>query len=346
MVRVAINGFGRIGRSAFKIIIEKYSDQIDVIAINDLTEAKVLAHLLQHDSAYGRWGKEVFADPDLIGAEAQNIIIDNKKYPISAEKIPANLPWGTLGVDVVLECTGRFTKEEDLQQHILAGAKKVILSAPSKGGTVGTFLMGVNQDQYKGQELINNASCTTNCVAPVAAIIHSKFGIAKALMTTTHAVTAEQNLIDGPPPGGKSNDLRRARAAYSNIIPTTTGAAISTTEVIPELKGLFDGVAIRVPVILGSICDFTFLLKTKTSVEELNQVIKDACDNPRWKGIATWSEEPLVSSDIIGRSESAIIDLSLTQVVDGDLVKVFAWYDNEFGYSNRLVEQVLNIGSK
>ncbi|MFA5932509.1 MAG: type I glyceraldehyde-3-phosphate dehydrogenase [Microgenomates group bacterium] len=339
MIKVAVNGFGRIGRAAFKIIVEKYSDQIDVIAINDLTEAPVLAHLLQHDSAYGRWGKEVFA-------EAQNIIIDNKKYPILAEKIPANLPWGTLGVDVVLECTGRFTKEEDLQQHILAGAKKVILSAPGKGGNVGTFLMGVNQDKYQGEQMINNASCTTNCVAPVAAILHDKFGILKALMTTTHAVTAEQNLVDGPPPGGKSNDLRRARAAYSNIIPTTTGAAISTTEVIPELKGLFDGVAIRVPVILGSIVDFTFLLKTKTTVEELNQAIKDACETPRWKNIATWSEEPLVSSDIIGRSESAIIDLSLTQVVDGDLVKVFAWYDNEFGYSNRLVEQILNISAK
>lgn len=339
MIKVAINGFGRIGRSAFKIIVEKYLDQLDVVAINDLTESKVLAHLLQHDSAYGRWSKEVFADE-------QNIIIDNKKYPISAEKIPANLPWGSLGVDVVLECTGRFTKEEDLQQHILAGAKKVILSAPSKGGSVGTFLMGVNQDQYKGQEMINNASCTTNCVAPVAAIMHSKFGVAKALMTTTHAVTAEQNLVDGPPPGGKSNDLRRARAAYTNIIPTTTGAAISTTEVIPELKGLFDGVAIRVPVIVGSISDFTFLLQRRTTVEEINQAFKEASETPRWKGILTWSEEPLVSTDIIGRSESAIVDLSLTQVVDGDLVKVFAWYDNEFGYSNRLVEQVLNIASR
>ncbi|MDD2822476.1 MAG: type I glyceraldehyde-3-phosphate dehydrogenase [Candidatus Daviesbacteria bacterium] len=339
MIKVAINGFGRIGRTVFKIILEKYSEQIEIIAINDLTEGKVLAHLLQHDSAYGRWGKEVFADD-------QNIIIDNKKYPITAEKIPANLPWSSLGIDVVLECTGRFTKEEDLQQHILAGAKKVILSAPSKGGNVATFLMGVNQDQYTDQQLINNASCTTNCVAPVAAIIHGKFGIAKALMTTTHAITAEQNLVDGPPPGGKSNDLRRARAAYSNIIPTTTGAAISTTEVIPELKGLFDGVGIRVPVILGSICDFTFLLKTKTSVDEINQAIKEACDDSRWRGIVTWSDEPLVSSDIIGRSESAIVDLSLTQVVDGDLVKVFAWYDNEFGYSNRLVEQVLNISTK
>lgn len=350
MIRVAINGFGRIGRAAFKIALERFPEDLEIVAINDLTAPKVLAHLLQQDSAYGRWGKEVFADE-------QNIIVEGKKYPVLSEKVPANLPWRDLNVDVVIESTGRFTDEEGMRQHLLAGAKKVILSAPAKVKTpdvslstsgvsvsVPTFLIGVNQDKYQGQELISNASCTTNCIAPVAAIIHSKFGIAKALMTTVHAVTAEQNLVDGPPPGGKSNDLRRARAAYVNIIPTTTGAAISTTEVIPELKGLFDGRALRVPVIVGSISDFTFLLKNKTTVEEINQAFKEASENPLWRGIVTWSEEPLVSSDIIGRPESAIVDLSLTQVVDGDLVKIFAWYDNEFGYSNRLVEQVLNIG--
>lgn len=337
MIRVAINGFGRVGRAAFKIALERFPNDLEVVAINDLSSPAVLAYLLQHDSAYGRWGKEVFVSE-------HTIVIDNKKYQIISEKIPANLPWRDLKVDVVIESTGRFTDEEGMRQHILAGAKKVILSAPAKGGNVGTFLIGVNQDKYQGEEVINNASCTTNCVAPVAAIMHSKFGIAKALMTTVHAVTAEQNLVDGPPPGGKGNDLRRARAAYSNIIPTTTGAAISTTEAIPELKGLFDGVAIRVPVIVGSISDFTFLVKTKTTKEEINQAFKDASENPRWKGIVTWSEEPLVSSDIIGRPESAIVDLSLTQVVDGDLVKVFAWYDNEWGYSNRLVEQVINVG--
>lgn len=337
MIRTAVNGFGRIGRAAFKIALERFPDDLEIVAINDLSSPQVLAHLLQYDSAYGRWGKEVFSD-------GQNLIVEGKKYPILSEKVPANLPWKDFKVDVVIESTGKFTDEEGMKQHIMAGAKKVILTAPAKGGNVGTFLIGVNQDKYQGEELINNASCTTNCISPVAAVIQTKFGIAKAVMTTAHGVTAEQNLVDGPPPGGKSNDLRRARAAYANIIPTTTGAAISTTEAIPELKGLFDGRALRVPVIVGSISDITFLLKTKTTVEEVNQAFKDVASNPRWKGIINWSEEPLVSTDIIGRPESAIVDLSLTQVVDGDLVKVFAWYDNEFGYSNRLVEQVLNVG--
>ncbi|HBO99822.1 TPA: type I glyceraldehyde-3-phosphate dehydrogenase, partial [Candidatus Uhrbacteria bacterium] len=335
--KVAINGFGRIGRNAFKVGVERFADQLEFVAINDLTEPLVLAHLLQYDSAYGRWEKEVFSDE-------QNIIIDGKKYPITAEKVPVNLHWRDLGVDVVIESTGRFTDEEGMRQHLLAGAKKVILSTPSKSLTIPTYVMGVNHDQYKGEQLINNASCTTNCIAPVMAIIQEKFGIVKALMTTVHGVTAEQNLVDGPPPGGKSNDLRRARAAYVNIIPTTTGAAISTTEAIPELKGLFDGRALRVPVIIGSISDFTLLLSRKTSVEEINQAIKEACDNPKWKGIVTWTEEPLVSSDIIGRPESAIVDLPLTQVVDGDLVKIFAWYDNEWGYSVRLMDMVEHVG--
>ena len=337
MIKVAINGFGRIGRNAFKIILERFPDQIEIVAINDLTEPKVLAHLLQYDTAFGRWNKEVFADE-------KHIILEDKKYPVLSEKTPANLPWKDLEVDVVIESTGRFTDHEGLRQHIIAGAKKVVLSAPGKGGEVGTFLIGVNDDQYNGEEVINNASCTTNSIAPVAFVIQEKFGIQKAMMTTIHSVTAEQNLVDGPPPGGKSNDLRRARAAYQNIIPTTTGAAVATTEVIPELKGLFDGVALRVPTIVGSISDFTFLLKTKTTVEEVNQAFKDASKKDRFKGVLTWTEEPLVSSDIIGRPESAIVDLSLTQVVDGDLIKVFAWYDNEWGYSNRLIEQVLNIG--
>lgn len=338
VLRVAINGFGRIGRQAFKIALEKHSEEIEIVAINDLTEPKVLAHLLQYDSAYGRWSKEIFA-------EENGFIVEGKNYPIFAEKIPANLPWRNFDVDIVIECTGRFIDEDGMGQHLLAGAKKVVLSAPSKSDAVPTYLMGVNHTQYKGEQLVNNASCTTNCIAPVAAIINEKFGIAKALMTTAHGVTAEQNLVDGPPPGGKSHDLRRARAAYSNIIPTTTGAAIATTKVIPELEGRFGGVSLRVPVIVGSISDFTFLLEKKTTKEEINEAVKQACKEPRWQGIVTWSEEPLVSSDIIGDPHSAIVDLSLTQVVDGDLVKIFAWYDNEFGYSNRLVEQVINIGN-
>jgi glyceraldehyde 3-phosphate dehydrogenase len=334
-IKVSINGFGRIGRSAFKVIVERFPDEIEVVAINDLTEPKVLAHLLQYDTGYGRWEREVFSDE-------KNLIIEGKKIPILAEKVPANLPWKDLNVDVVIESTGRFTDSEGAKQHILAGAKKVVVSAPGKDG-VPTFLIGVNHTKYSGEQVINNASCTTNCIAPVAAVVEAKFGIQKALMTTVHSVTAEQNLVDGPPPGGKSNDLRRARAAYANIIPTTTGAAIATTEAIPELKGLFDGVALRVPTIVGSLSDFTFLLKRKTTVEEINKAFEEAEQSPLYQGIIATTEEPIVSSDIIGRAESAIVDLSLTQVVDGDLVKVFAWYDNEWGYSNRLVEMVLNV---
>lgn len=336
-VRVAINGFGRIGRNGFKVALESHPNELEIVAINDLTSPEVLAHLLKYDSAYGPWEREITHDES-------SISVDGQKYPILVEKEPAKLPWGAMNIDVVIESTGRFTDSEGMGQHLRAGAKKVILSAPAKGGDVGTFLIGVNHDTYKGETMINNASCTTNCIAPVAAIIQEKFGIAKALMTTIHSVTAEQNLVDGPPPGGKSNDLRRARAAYVNMIPTTTGAAVSVTEVIPELKGLFDGRALRVPTIVGSIADFTFLLNTKTSVEEVNTSIQEASASPRWTGIVAWTKEPLVSSDIIGRSESAIVDLSLTQLVDGDLLKIFAWYDNEWGYSNRLIEQVINIG--
>jgi glyceraldehyde 3-phosphate dehydrogenase len=338
MIKVAINGFGRIGRNAFKVALEYHSDSIEIVAINDLSKPDVLAHLLKYDTAYGQWGKEISSDET-------NLIINGKKYPIVGEKEPANLPWKQYGVDIVIECTGRFTDAEGMKQHITAGAKKVVLSAPSKGGDVGTFLIGVNHGEYKGEELVNNASCTTNCIAPVAAIIEEKFGIMKALMTTIHSVTAEQNLVDGAPPGGKSGDLRRARSGFMNMIPTTTGAAIAAAQVIPALQGLFDGRAIRVPTLVGSISDFTFLLKKKTTVEEVNQIFKDASQSIRWKGIVAVTEEPLVSSDIVGRSESCIVDLSLTQLVDGDFLKVFAWYDNEWGYSNRLVEQVINVGS-
>ncbi|RJO60727.1 type I glyceraldehyde-3-phosphate dehydrogenase [candidate division WS5 bacterium] len=337
MIRVTINGFGRIGRAAFRIILDKYEDEIEVVAINDLSQPEVLAHLLQYDSSSRRWDKEVFATGD-------SITIEDKQYPVLAEKIPVNLPWKNLNIDVVLECTGRFTDEEGMKQHLMAGAKKVLLSAPAKSDSVPTYLIGVNHQQYKGEPFINNASCTTNCIAPIADIIQERFGIHKAMMTTAHAVTAEQNLVDGPPPGGKAADLRRARAAYVNIIPTTTGAAVATAKVIPELEGIFDGMALRVPVIDGSLADFTFLIKEKTTVEEVNKAIKQACDQPRWQGIVTWSNEPLVSSDIVGRPESAIVDLPLTLVVDGDLIKICAWYDNEYGYSNRLVEQTLNIG--
>ncbi len=337
MIRVAINGFGRIGRNAFKATLEEHSDAIEIVAINDLSEPKVLAHLLKYDTAYGPWDRDISSDE-------KNLIIDGKSYPVLAVKEPTELPWKDMNVDVVIESTGRFTKKEEMEKHLTAGAKKVVLSAPAKGD-VPTFVLGVNGDKYAGETAINNASCTTNCISPVASIIHEKFGIKKAMMTTIHSVTAEQNLVDGPPPGGKSGDLRRARAAYANMIPTTTGAAIATTEAIPELKGLFDGTSIRVPTIVGSLADFTFLLNRSVTVEEVNTALVEASKTERYSGILAVTDEQLVSSDIIGRPESAIVDSLCTQVVDGDMLKIFAWYDNEWGYSNRLVEQVILVGN-
>lgn len=352
MIKVAINGFGRIGRSAFKVWFERFRSEAEIVAVNDIVEATTLAHLLKYDSVYGIWNQPVsgknFVDdvmedqqaPPPYGAgQVGEIKIGDLIIPTFATREPTKLPWKELKVDVVCESTGRFSKQEQAAVHIKAGAKKVVVSAPSKDTP--TLLLGVNK--YDGKAVIvNNASCTSNCVAPVVKVMQDKFGVKKAMVTTVHAVTAEQNLVDGPPPGGKANDLRRARAAYTNIIPTTTGAAVATTEVIPKLKGKFNGMALRVPVICGSISDFTFLLAKKVTVEKVNQALTDAVAVSN--GILAVSNEPLVSSDIIGRSESAIVDLSLTQVVDGDLVKVFAWYDNEFGYSNRLIEQVIEVG--
>ncbi len=341
MIRTAINGFGRIGRTAFKIAIDKFADQLEIVAINDLTDPKTLSHLLKYDSNYGIWKKEV-------GSDEKAIIIDQKRYQVISEKEPQNLPWKDLNIDVVIESTGKFTDEAGAKLHLQAGAKKVIISAPVKPTTseeskptseVKTFILGVNAAKYGGEEIISNSSCTTNCIAPVAAVMNLKFGILKAMMTTVHSFTADQNLQDGP-----HKDLRRGRAAGQNIVPTSTGAAISTTETIPELKGLFNGTAIRVPTPVGSISDFTFLLKKKVTKEEVNNAFKEVAQNPLFKNILAITEDPVVSSDIVERPESAIVDLSLTQVVDGDMVKVFAWYDNEFGYSNRLIEQVINVG--
>lgn len=332
MLKVAINGFGRIGRTAFKIALDKFSSELEVVGINDLGDAKTLAHLLKYDSNYGIWPHDVASDET-------HIIVDGKPYQVLNEKEPANLPWKQLNVSVVIESTGRFTDEVGSKLHLQAGAKKVIISAPAKGAGIPTLLLGVNDEKYSGDEIISNSSCTTNCIAPVAKIMHDKFGVAKAMMTTVHAYTQDQNLQDGP-----HKDLRRARAAAQNIVPTSTGAAISTTEVIPELKGKFDGTSLRVPVAVGSISDFTFLLEKKVTPEEVNNALKEASESEQFKDILAVTDEPFVSSDIVGRPESAIVDLSLTQVVDGDMVKVFAWYDNEFGYSNRLIEQVINVG--
>ena len=333
-VKIAINGFGRIGRAAFKIALAK--PNVEVVGINDLTDTKTLAYLLQYDTMYGRYSEKV-------GFDQENIVINDKKVRVYAVKDPKMLPWKDLEVDVVLECTGRFTDLESGKMHLQAGGKVVIISAPAKGGGVPTFVLGVNADSFNSKKdtVISNASCTTNCISPVAEVMHRKFGVLKAMMTTVHSYTADQNLVDGP-----HKDLRRARAAAQNIVPTTTGAAIATTETIPELKGLFDGLSVRVPTAVVSLSDFTFLLKKKTTVEEINKILVDACKEPRYKNIMTYTKDPVVSSDFIGSPYSSIVDLSLTKVVDGDLVKVIAWYDNEFGYSNRLVELAEFVGAK
>ncbi len=329
MINLAINGFGRIGRHAFKVAYD--NKNIKIVGINDLTDTKTLAHLLQYDTSYGKYKYEVSYDE-------KNIIIKNKKVPVFAEKDPTLLPWGKLKVDVVLECTGRFTDKVGAEQHLKAGAKKVIISAPAKGGGVPTYVRGVNCGKV-GQEkslVINNASCTTNCIGPVMAVLQEKFGIEKALMSTVHGYTADQNLQDGP-----HKDLRRARAAACNIIPTTTGAAKAVGEAITSLQGIFDGVAFRVPVPTVSLSDITAILKKNVTKEEINKVLIEASKTKRFEGVLAVTTEPLVSSDFMSNSNSSIVDLSLTNVVGGNMVKVVAWYDNEFGYAHRLVEMAV-----
>ncbi len=331
-IRVAINGFGRIGRTTFKHLLDKAS--VEVVAINDLTDPATLAHLLAHDTSYRRYERTVKGRKD-------TLVVDGKAYKVLAVKEPNKLPWKKLRVDVVLECTGRFTTKAEAGLHLKAGAKQVIISAPAKGGGVPTLLLGVNANKYKGEPVINMGSCTTNCIAPVVQIIHEKFGVKKSMMTTIHSYTADQNLQDGP-----HNDLRRARGAAENIVPTTTGAAIAVTEAIPELKNRFDGLSIRVPTPVVSVSDFTILLKRKATAEEINRALVRAANSPRYKGILGISSEPLVSSDYIGNEFSGIVDLALTKVIDGDLAKVIAWYDNEWAYSLRLAEMAVFIGRK
>ena len=327
--RLAINGFGRIGRAAFKASL--YHKDAEVVAINDLTDAATLAHLLKYDSVYGKLDAK-------ISVKGNNLIVNGTTYPVFSEKDPGKLPWKKLKVDAVLECTGIFRTKEAAGAHLTAGAKKVVISAPSKDKDIQTYVLGVNEQTYEKEAIIDNASCTTNCVSPILAVVMSKWGIKKAMMTTIHSYTADQNLVDGP-----HKDLRRARAAALNIIPTSTGAAAATAETIPQLKGKFDGLSLRVPTPVVSLSDFTMLLNKKVTVEEINQAFKEAVKNPRYKNILAITEEPLVSSDFIGDPHSATVDLSLTQVVDGDLVKIVAWYDNEWGYANRLVEMAVFI---
>lgn len=325
MKKVAINGFGRIGRAALKVALE--GTDLEIVAINDLTDTKTLAHLLRYDTAYGQYAKNVVA-------EENALVVGNTRIPIYQEPDPTKLPWGELEVDIVLECTGRFTDKKSSSAHITAGAKKVILSAPAKDedGEIPTYIIGVSEKD-PSQEIISNASCTTNSLAPIAEVMQRFFGVEKAIMTTIHSYTADQNLQDAP-----HRDLRRARAAAQNIVPTTTGAAISVTKVLPELQDKFDGISVRVPTIVVSLTDATFLLSKNTTKEEINEAFINACKEPRYARVLRTTEEPLVSSDFIGSPFSSIVDISMTKVVDGNLVKVVAWYDNEWGYANRLID--------
>jgi len=327
--KIAINGFGRIGRNAFKIALSR--DDIEVVAVNDLVDPKTLAHLLKYDSTYGTYDKEV-------GYDDENLIVDGAKFRVLSEKDPANLPWRDLGVDVVIESTGLFTDADKAHAHIDAGAKKVVVSAAVKGDAT-EIVLGVNDDNLGGAgEIISNASCTTNCIAPVMAILDREFGVAKAMMTTAHSYTQDQRLLDSP-----HKDPRRMRSAATNIIPTTTNASVAAAEVVPSLKGKFVGLSLRVPTPVVSIADITAVLKRPTTKDEINQVLRDAAKQPYYQGILDVTDEELVSSDFIGNACSSIVDLNLTDVVDGDLVKVVSWYDNEWGYSNRLVELTADV---
>jgi glyceraldehyde 3-phosphate dehydrogenase len=332
--KVAINGAGRIGRAFLKLASE--NPELEVVAINDLADIENIAYLMKYDSAYGRSNLDIKADK-----EKNILVINGKEVKYLSEKDPANLPWGTLGVDIVLESTGLFTSYEKSSAHIKAGAKRVVISAPAKDDAdkpqATTVLMGVNVADMSKCEITSNASCTTNAASPVISILHEKIGIEKAILNTTHAYTASQALVDAP----NKKDWREGRAAAMNMVPSTTGAAIATTKVITDLKGKFDGISVRVPVVTGSLADITFIAKRNTTVEEVNQILRDAAKESRWVGIFDATDEELVSRDIIGNPHASIADLKMTKVVDGNLVKVLAWYDNEGGYTHALVQHVV-----
>ena len=331
MARVAINGLGRIGRATFKILLE--TPELEVVAVNDIVPTDNLAYLLKYDTVYGRY-------PKTVESTENSLIVDGKEYRTFSEKDPAQLPWGELGVDIVIESTGIFTRLLDLKKHVDAGAKYVILSAPAKGDDIGTVVHGVNRDGQPSR-VISCASCTTNAITPPMEIMNRHIGVKKALMTTVHAYTSSQKLVDAP-----SKKFRRGRAAGANFVPTTTGAAIATTKALPELKDKFDGVAIRGPVTVGSIADIVFVAARKTSVEEINRIFREEAQSEQYAGVLGVTEDPLVSSDVIQDPRAAIIDLEMTQVVDGDLVKIMSWYDNEWGYSSQMVREAARIAKE
>lgn len=333
MVKIAINGFGRIGRGFMRAAYG--NSDIQIVAINDLTSPENLAYLLRYDSVYGR-----AAFP--VSSKDSALIIDTTSVPVLSERDPAKLPWGQMGVDIVLESTGFFTDAEKASAHLRAGAKKVVISAPAKGVGAETILIGANEDKFGTCDITSNASCTTNAANPLIGVLEEAIGIERALLNTTHAYTATQSIVDAP----ASDDFRRGRAGAANLSPSSTGAAKATSLAYPQLKDKFDGIAVRVPVPAGSIVDITFVPKRATTVDEVNAALKKAAESPRWKRVFTVTEEPLVSSDILGLPYGSIADLSMTRVVDGTLVKVLAWYDNEMGYVHTLLEHIREVAKR
>lgn len=349
MIRIAINGYGRIGRVAHRVILKSHSNNLQVAAINagSSTDLKGWMYLLKFDSNYKTLDHEISVKPLAEGQQSPfkpeanflgYIIVDGQEIPVFSQKDPTFLPWKDLSIDVVIDCTGKLLTKDKATPHITNGAKAVVMSAPAKDDTP-TYVLAVNADSYKGETIINNASCTTNCIAPVAKIMEDTFGVEKAMMTTVHGYTSDQHLLDG---GHK--DYRRARSAAVNIIPTSTGATKAAAKAIPALEGIFNGLAIRVPVPTGSLSDFTFLLKKEVTKEAVNNALTKAAASDAFKGVMMTTDDPIVSSDIVGNPHSSIVDLSLTQVVGGNMVKIIAWYDNEWGYTNRLIEMTEKVG--
>ena len=334
-IKVAINGFGRIGRCIARVALS--NPQIELVAINDLLPIENASYLFQYDTAYGIFPEEISFSEGVLK-------VGDRKIKYISEKEPLKLPWKDNSIDVVFECTGRFVKDGVAKVHLEAGAKKVILSAPAKGdGNVPTYLMGVNHDKYQGENLFSMASCTTNCIAPVLHVMHQKFGVSKSVMNTVHATTNTEAVVDSMPPGGGA-DFRRGRASAHNMVPTSTGAAIACTKAMPELTGMFDGTAVRVPIIVGSLSDIVMVTKRPVTVTEVNTAFIEASKNPFYKNVLAVSlDENLVSSDIIKNPYSSIVDLELTKVVGGDLVKIVSWYDNEWGYSSRMIDMAIHV---
>jgi glyceraldehyde 3-phosphate dehydrogenase len=330
MAKVAINGFGRIGRAAFKIILD--TPELELVGVNDIMPLDNLAYLLKYDTVYGRYEKSV-----KVGEGA--LLVGGKSYGFFSERNPEDLPWAELGVDIVFECTGIFRHIKGIQRHLDAGAKFVILSAPGRDDEIPTVVHGVNVPEDESLPYLSCASCTTNCIAPVVEVMMRRVGVEKAIMTTIHAYTSTQAIVDGP-----NKSFRRGRAAAINFVPTSTGAAIATTRVLPDLKGRFDGVAVRAPIAVGSISDIIFVTERETTVQEVNDIFREEAETEKYAGILGVAEDPIVSSDIVGDTRASIVDLGMTQVVNGTLVKIMSWYDNEWGFSSQMVKEGVRVG--